>query len=391
MKTAASLLLAALLLPAAAPPPLPIRTGATALYTATRHEADSLRVWVSWPTARPAPTALRISTVTSGGPETAWPDSVRLRPAGPQQLTFTVAVARFPAAADRLRLRETGPDAPAPTDLAMLAGSAARIRSYALADTGGRILTRAWLRTDEGVRPLNFGLELPLTLLRYSADFQAALPPMAVGGGGTSATLRVIETRPLTPTDTFRIRQPGLYALRQGGEGATGPLDPLLVEDGGFPDVRSAPDLIRPLVYLTTAKERQALYDAPEPKKATDRFWLDIAQGQTEGARSLIRTYYGRVAEANRLFSCHKAGWMTDRGMLWTVLGPPPRVEPTPDGEDWVYKDVADAGGARFRFRRRPTLFAPDQHELRRERGFETVWYAATAQWRKGSAVTAVR
>ncbi|MBC7448667.1 MAG: GWxTD domain-containing protein, partial [Hymenobacteraceae bacterium] len=90
-------------------------------------------------------------------------------------------------------------------------------------------------------------------------------------------------------------------------------------------------------------------------------------------------------------FSGHKPGWMTDRGLLWIVFGPPPRVEPTPDGEDWVYKDVADAGGARFRFRRRPTLFAPGQLELRRERGFETVWYAATAQWRKGSAVTAVK
>ena len=205
--------------------------------------------------------------------------------------------------------------------------------------------------------------------------------------GLRKAATPVLETRDLRPTDTLRIRRPGLYALRQGA----GALDPLLVEDGGFPDVRSAPDLIRPLVYLTTAKERQALYDAPEPKKATDRFWLDIAQGQTEGARSLIRTYYGRVAEANRLFSCHKAGWMTDRGMLWTVLGPPPRVEPTPDGEDWVYREVADSGGARFRFRRRPTLFAPDGYDLRRERGFETVWYAATAQWRQGSAVTAVR
>ena len=73
------------------------------------------------------------------------------------------------------------------------------------------------------------------------------------------------------------------------------------------------------------------------------------------------------------------------------MLGPPPRVEPTTTGEDWIYKDVADAGGARFRFRRRPTLLAPDQSELRRERSHETVWFAATAQWRLGRAVTAVK
>lgn len=389
MKTVASLLFAATILLPAASPPVPVRTGATALYTATRREADSLRVWVSWTPARPAPAALRVRAVGADGGETAWPDSVRLRAVGPQLATFAIAVAGFPPTADHLRLRELGPDAPAPTDVSVLSGSAARTRTYALADTTGQFLTRAWIRNDETVRAVNFGLELPLTLLRYSADFQAALPPMAVGvATAKGATLAVIETRPLSLADTFRIRRPGLYALRQD---ATGPLDPLLVEDGGFPDVRTAPDLIRPLVYLTTAQERQNLYNAPEPKKATDRFWLDAARGEVEAARGLIRTYYGRVAEANRLFTAHKPGWMTDRGMLWVVFGPPPRVEPTPEGEDWVYKDVADAGGARFQFRRRPSLFAPDNYELRRERGSETMWYAATAQWRKGSAVTAVR
>ncbi|MBC7447285.1 MAG: hypothetical protein H7330_04445, partial [Hymenobacteraceae bacterium] len=286
-----------LLLPASAPPP-PVRTGATALFTTTRREADSLRVWVSWAAARPAPTALRVRAVSSAGAETAWPDSVRLRPVGPGQAAFTVAVARFSPTIDRLRLREFGPDAPAPTDVPVAAGSAARTRTYALTDTAGRILTRTWLRTDETVRPAGFGLELPLTLLRYTADFQAALPPMAVGvATAKSATLTVATIRPLT-TDTFRIHQPGLYALRQGD---AGPLDPLLVEDGGFPDVRSAPDLIRPLVYLTTAPERQNLYDAPDPKKATDRFWLDEAQGQPDAGRALIRAYYGQVAEAHRL------------------------------------------------------------------------------------------
>ena len=373
-----------------APPPAPpVRTGATMLSTATRREADSLRVWVEWAAARPAPHALRLSTVHPDGTEKPWPDSVALRPVGPRQAVLVVAVAPLSATVDRLRLRETGPDAPAPTDVPVALGSAGRQRTYALADSAGRILTRPWLRPDDVVHPLNFGLERPLTLYRYAADFQAALPPMTLGRpAGTTATLAVAETRVLGPADTFRLRRPGLYALRQGG---TTLLDPLLVEDGGFPDIRTAPDLIQPLIYLSTAQERQNLYAAPDPKKATDRFWLDVAQGNAEVARTLIRTYYGRVAEANRLFSCHKPGWMTDQGMLWIVLGPPPRVEPTTTGEDWIYKDVADAGGARFRFRRRPTLLAPDQSELRRERSHETVWFAATAQWRQGRAVTAVK
>jgi GWxTD domain-containing protein len=383
--TVVSLVIIGLLVSASAPPP--VRTGATALAFATRREADSLRVWVSWPSARPAP-KLRLLGITPAGIVAPWPDSVQWRPAGAQMLTSTVAAAGL-GAVDRLRLREIGYEPPAPTDIPVGAVSAARLRTYALVDTAGHVLCRSWVRTDELVRPRTFGLELPLTLFRYSSDFQAALPPMAVGvAPASAATLGVIATRELVPADTFRVRQPGLYALRQG---ASGPLDPLLVEDGGFPDIRTAPDLIRPLVYLTTAQERQALYDATEPKKATDGFWLDVAQGEAEVARRLIRTYYGRVAEANRLFSAHKPGWMTDRGLLWVVFGPPPRVEQTADGEDWVYRDVAGTSGARFRFRRRPSLFAPDHYELQRERSHENVWYAATAAWRRGQMVVGLK
>lgn len=366
------------------------RRAATALFATTRREADSLRVVVGWnPDARPAPPVrLPVAALTATG-AVRWRDTVTLHPltgvaAG---RTFTLPAARLDPT-DRLRLTETTPAGDERTTDLPLA-NAALTRTYWLTDSVGQPLTRPWAHTGEALRAAYFGLEVPLILLRYRAGFQAALPPMAVGVALAAApTINVIGQREVFPGDTFTLRAPGLYALRMGN---TGPLDALLAEDGGFPEVHSAPDLIRPLLYLTTREERQKLYDAPYPKKATDRFWLDGAQENQEQARLLIRTYYGRVAEANRLYSCHKAGWMTDRGMLLVVFGSPPRVEPTPDGEDWVYRDVAEAGGARFRFRRRPAIFAPDQYELIRDRSHERVWYAATALWRKGTLVTAVR
>lgn len=364
----------------------PARRVASTLWGTTRREADTLRVWVSWETGQrrePGSTLQVIALAPTG--TVLWTDTAALRPAGEGRRTLTLTANRV-AGADRLRLREL-PLTEAPVDIAV--SGSALTRNYALTDSAGRVLTPPWLRTAEVARPTFFGLETPLTLLQYSTDFQAALPPMAEGVAPPVApTLKVLSSRIIEPNDTFSIRRPGLYALRQADNA---PLQPLLVAGGAFPDIRTATDLIQPLIYLTTRDERQRLYDAPDPKKATDRFWLDVAQGQQEVARSLIRNYYSRVAEANRLFSAHKAGWMTDRGMLFVVLGPPPAVELTPEGEDWVYRDVAAAGSARFRFRRRPSTFAPDQYELRRDRGHEAVWYAATAQWRTGITVTAVR
>jgi GWxTD domain-containing protein len=388
MKITAALFVSLLLPTAPAPPPAVLGT-TVPFYTTTRREADSVRVWVGWTggTRRPPGTTLLLRGVSPTAGETRWQDTVRLRPVGPASGTFTILASRL-GEADRLRLREPEvADADEYTDVPI--AGVARTRSYALTDTAGAVLTRAWLHTDEMVRPQFFGLETPLTLFRYDAEPHAALPPMAEGVAPPGpAMIKVVETRELAANAPFSIPKAGLYAFRQE---AGGPLNGFLVEDGGFPDIRTAPDLIQPLIYLTTAQERQQLTNAPEPKKATDRFWLDVAQGEPDAARVLIRTYYGRVAEANRRYTCHKPGWMTDRGMLLIVLGPPPRVERTPDGEDWVYKDVAGAGGVRFRFRRRPATFAPDQYELRRERGHEAVWYAATAQWRKGTSVTAVR
>ncbi|UOQ72318.1 GWxTD domain-containing protein [Hymenobacter cellulosilyticus] len=116
------------------------------------------------------------------------------------------------------------------------------------------------------------------------------------------------------------MRQTGLYALRVAGT----PLPVgLLVTDEDFPELNTADELIQPLIYLTTSAERRALLDAQVPKRAVDEFWLKVAGGNQTQARQLIRTYYGRVAAANQLFTAHKAGWMTDRGMLYIVLGAP--------------------------------------------------------------------
>lgn len=370
--------------PAASP-----RRAATALWATTRREADSLRLWVGWGLERRALTGSLLLTSQGTTTELSWADTLALRPVAgaPALRTFAVSVGQL-AGATRLRLRELPLT---DTYLDVPVTGAALARPYVLADSAGRPLARGpWARAGETLRLAFFGLEQSVTLLRYgTAQFAAALPPMAEGVRPPAAPiLTVTQSRELAPNDTFRVAAPGLYALRVG---ATGDLDPLLVEDVGFPEIRTVRELIQPLIYLTTREERQRLYDAPQPKKATDTFWLDVAQGDQEVARELIRAYYGRVSEANQLFTCHKVGWMTDRGMLWIVLGPPPRVEITSQGEDWVYQDVANAGGARFRFRRRPAVFAPDQVELIRDRDHERVWYAATASWRKGTAVTSAR
>ncbi|HEX9426477.1 MAG TPA: GWxTD domain-containing protein [Candidatus Polarisedimenticolia bacterium] len=62
--------------------------------------------------------------------------------------------------------------------------------------------------------------------------------------------------------------------------------------------------------------------------------------------------FYRRVAEANRFFvESPKAGWKTDRGKIYVLLGPPDEQEPIGDpifgreGFSWTYRDPPSVGG----------------------------------------------
>ena len=134
-----------------------------------------------------------------------------------------------------------------------------------------------------------------------------------------------------------------------------------------------------------TAAERQQLSQATDPKRAVDQFWLASAGGDQARGRDYIRRYYSLVMIANELFTGHKAGWLTDRGLLYVVLGAPTSVRRLGSGEEhWTY-DALDRTGREtvFTFRPRPSTLAPDNYELVRRPEYQTLWYAAVERWRK--------
>jgi GWxTD domain-containing protein len=254
-------------------------------------------------------------------------------------------------------------------------------RTFVLTDSLGDPLLRRYVHVGEFFQVDSYGPEKPLMVKRYDAGFTAALPPMANPAAQPQPrTLPARDSLFFRAGQQIELRQAGLYALRVVG--AAFPLG-LLVADEDFPELNTADELIQPLIYLTTSAERKKLTDAADPKRAVDQFWLNAASGNQTMARQLIRTYYGRVAAANQLFTAHKAGWMTDRGMLYITLGAPDVVYRTATEERWVYRDTNGSSGT-YTFRPKPSTFAPEHYELVRRPEYEMLWYAAVEQWRKG-------
>ena len=157
----------------------------------------------------------------------------------------------------------------------------------------------------------------------------------------------------------------------------------------GFPRPVTFGELIDAAVYLATVKEMTALRRAPGPeeqRKNFEAFWLSFT-GDPARASVLIRKYYGRVEEANRLFTIVREGWKTDRGMLYCVLGPPAEINNHLDTQTWYYSLTGNENDNRFVFKRvvRPgDGLTGEDYILYRQAGYEMFWNRMVARWRRG-------
>ena len=83
--------------------------------------------------------------------------------------------------------------------------------------------------------------------------------------------------------------------------------------------------MISPFICVSN-EEYKKLLNAENPKTVLDEFWLSRNKNESE-AKQLIKTYYNRAKEANRLFSYAKEGWKTDMGMIFIIFGRPAMVK----------------------------------------------------------------
>lgn len=79
--------------------------------------------------------------------------------------------------------------------------------------------------------------------------------------------------------------------------------------------------------YIISKQESKIFLELPpsEREKFIDEFW------ERRGT-DFKETYYRRIEQANKLFKAGKPGWLTDRGKIYTIFGPPDEVVRNPMG-----------------------------------------------------------
>ena len=196
---------------------------------------------------------------------------------------------------------------------------------------------------------------------------------------------KAIDSLIIQNGDTLLPKNRGVIHIRSEGWKEEGIA--ILVSDAPYPEIGFTPQLVAPVRYLLTEKEYKNIIEADETKMALDAFWLN-AGGNKEKARELLRVYYNRVQNANKLFAGCRQGWQSDRGMIYVIFGSPTNVYINGNDESWTYTDNSFYSPLSFDFKRIQHPFCENEYELYRSQSYRTIWYANIEAWRKGRVNT---
>jgi GWxTD domain-containing protein len=247
-------------------------------------------------------------------------------------------------------------------------------------------LFRNYIASDETINILTSDPTPKTMFVRcYFRNFPLAAPPFSekvpMKFNYVADSIFTIE---VSPSTNIQLPKKGFYHFQYDTTSKQGLT--IFRWDEDFPKITDARQAIEALRYLTTKKEYEDLLAAPDKKEAIDKYWLDRSGSEDRG-KVLIRKYYSRIQDANKLFTSYLDGWKTDRGLIYTIFGPPTTVFIAANTEDWTYGNFNTVNSITFTFDKIYNPFSNNDFILRRTEAYESVWYKAVDRWREGVVV----
>ncbi len=225
----------------------------------------------------------------------------------------------------------------------------------------------------------------PLFLIRYRNNSKPALSPMSGTKRTAESEFEIAETLEIKDREPVTLPEPGMYVLTQNPDDVKDGYG-FLVVDQRYPRDTRPETLKEALAYMSTSKEIESSGTYDSGKDAMDMYFLNLAKGDQNLARKIIRSYYKRVEEANEFFTTYKEGWKTDKGMVYIIMGPPARVQRNRTREVWLYSQNRNTSEIIYTFYKKPNVFSEQNYELVRYPEYSAFWYPYVESWRTGKA-----
>jgi GWxTD domain-containing protein len=161
------------------------------------------------------------------------------------------------------------------------------------------------------------------------------------------------------------------------------------IKSENFPYLLTSKELAEPLIYLMSTKEYNALISEKNENKLKqniDKFWLSNINNPNIAAK-VIKEYYERVEEANKLFSNYKEGWKTDVGKIYILFGYPWYIDKEVRNMRWSYSYNINDFETNFNFflsEKKSKYFPFDVYLLRKNKNYYSVEYTQVQLWLSG-------
>jgi GWxTD domain-containing protein len=110
--------------------------------------------------------------------------------------------------------------------------------------------------------------------------------------------------------------------------------------------------LTQDVVYIITPDERDVFRNLTTPEEKEqfiEQFWFRRDPDPRTSFNEFKEEHYRRIAYSNETFASGEPGWMTDRGRIYIIHGPPDQIESRPAGG--VYdRPMREGGGSTSTF-----------------------------------------
>ena len=257
---------------------------------------------------------------------------------------------------------------------------------YLVFNNGNQLQFSNYFNINDTLVIKNNSNQKNLFIKYYNEYFPLAKPPFVVGEL-KSKEITEDKAFPLITDTTFfilPINEMGIYQILESENTEKGMS--ILAFENDFPKITFAKDMMTPLQYICNKEEFLQLNEIKNPKIAIDEFWLSKTKGDKTQAKKIIRTFYKRVEDANTFFTCYKAGWKTDRGMIMIIFGTPNIIYQSIEGESWIYGEKNNVFSLNFTFTKMENKFTDNDYQLNRSVYFKNIWNTAQSAWRDGHA-----
>lgn len=213
----------------------------------------------------------------------------------------------------------------------------------------------------------------------YPTVFEIPLPPMEIRPASVPRELTVTYEGEFLTNIPKSFDEIGYYFLQTDSTSTAGML--IRSTHDAFPKVKTFEEMVDMVAYISTRREHESLKEAPNKKEALDLYWYNLTKDE-EASRKIIREYFKQIEFANILFTDFKEGWKTDRGMVYTIMGPPNEVFFRLNGEVWSYLPENSNSKITFTFARVKNILTPNYYILNRSRALQPEWFKSITQWR---------